>query len=102
MIGLNHLARGLPLVELNGKYGFINTKGDIAIPIVYSNAFSFSEGLARASLGSTWGFIDTTGKVVISMIYLGASDFKNGFALVYLSSTPVGYIDEKGTQYWEN
>lgn len=45
-------------VKLNGKAGFINTKGKEVIPFVYDDADSFSEGLAPVKNNELWGFIN--------------------------------------------
>jgi len=52
-------------IKENNKYGYVNEKGKIAIPIKYDTANDFSEGLAAVSLNGKWYFIDKTGKVVI-------------------------------------
>jgi translation initiation factor 6 (eIF-6) len=49
---------GLAGVEINGKYGFIDTKGNLVIPPVYDDAWHFSEGLARVEINGKWGYID--------------------------------------------
>ena len=39
-------SEGLASVEQNGKWGFINTQGEVVVPCIYDIAGSFSEGLA--------------------------------------------------------
>lgn len=39
------------LVELNGKYGYIDKKGELIIPAIYDKAFQFSEGAALVFMG---------------------------------------------------
>ena len=61
---------GLCLIQKDHKYGYINKKGKVIIPVIFEEAKPFSEGLA-AVLGRDsnnrlrWGFIDKTGKLVI-------------------------------------
>jgi hypothetical protein len=72
----------------------------------------FHEGLASVPTGENkWGFNDKEGKFVISPVYDKVGDFSNGLAPVYklIHTGPpaeeyklLGYIDAKGTQYWEN
>jgi hypothetical protein len=51
-------SEGLAPVEVNGKWGFIDTKGNMVIPAVYDSAGSFSEGLAQVKVNGKWGYID--------------------------------------------
>ncbi|MGO4106124.1 WG repeat-containing protein [Paenibacillus sp. YAF4_2] len=59
--------------EANGKYGYINEKGNVRIQPAYSTAFPFQNGRAivnnAADFGSEYGLIDTRGNVVIQTIY---------------------------------
>jgi len=52
---------GLALVYLNGKYGFIDTKGNTVVQPIYGGALPFSGGLALVYLNGKWGYIDTKG-----------------------------------------
>ena len=45
-------------VELNGKYGFINQKGEEITPLKYDWASSFKEGFATIELNRKYGFIN--------------------------------------------
>jgi hypothetical protein len=84
---------------MNGKWGYINVQGEIAIEPIYENAMPFSQGLA-AVLQSTkdgykWGFIDTNGKMVINPIYDKVSNFDNGYSTVYIYNKRLYYIINK-------
>lgn len=76
-------------------YGFINTKGDMVIPLKYYDALSFSEGVAKVSDGQKHGFIDKNDKLIIPLQFEEASSFKSGLASVYQGGK-CGYIDKKG------
>src|ERR1700761_2885479 len=52
-------------VEVNGKWGFINTSGRLVIPADFDFAWGFSEGLASAWKDGKAGYIDESGKFVI-------------------------------------
>jgi hypothetical protein len=54
-------SKGLALVELNGKWGYIDTKGALVIPGVYDKVCGFSEGFASVKLNGRYGRIDTKG-----------------------------------------
>ena len=77
---------GLAEVELNGKYSFTNTKGELIGNgnLWFDNAWSFREGLARVSLNSKWSFINTKGELIgdgnLWFDYVEASF--NGFKIV--------------------
>lgn len=58
---------GLACVKINNKYGYVNTRGRIAIPFKYSYAEKFIDGYAVAKgVGSDqfWRIIDTNGDEV--------------------------------------
>lgn len=74
----------------NVKYGFINTKGQIVVPLKYDNATDFTDGLAVVNqggriagtdfVGGKWGAIDITGNETVPLIYdkiLWATDGKH-------------------------
>lgn len=66
--------------------GYINTSGDVVIPLKYFSAKSFQEGLAAVAIREgeevKWGFIDESGKTVIPFKYSYAGYFENGLANV--------------------
>ncbi|TYQ29718.1 WG repeat-containing protein [Pseudanabaena sp. UWO310] len=101
--------------NLVGKYGFINTNGDLVIDPQYDIAFSFHEGMAIigvgehrkygdkldefASFAGKYGFIDKNGKIIINPIFEGVSYFKNGVARFsrYIGNEIYqGFIDKSG------
>ena len=62
-------SEGLAAVKKDGKWGYINTKGEIAIPITIDTDYGvgrFSEGLAYVTADDAHSFslIDTEGKIV--------------------------------------
>lgn len=97
--------------EGNLKWGFINTEGEVVIPLEYDGEGNFSEGLAgveKKDTVGTWkcGYINKKGEVVIPMEYEYVRDFTEGLALVGMatgekddSGWPLckwGYINTKG------
>ncbi len=68
---------GLMAYELNGKWGFVNTAGEVIIQNRFDNAKSFSNGLAAVCVDGKWGFIDSTGQIVIECQFFDA-DYFNG------------------------
>ncbi len=51
----------------DGKWGYMDTKGDIVIPCIYDAAEPFDDGLAWVRKGEKEGIIDTAGKEIIPL-----------------------------------
>lgn len=88
-------------VKEQGKWGFINRRGEIVIaPQFDGSYYRFSEGLAAVELKGKWGYIDRRGKWVIQPQYQGAEGFKHGIAAVRVGEWDEGggwrYIDRSG------
>lgn len=45
----------------NGKYGFINTNGEMTISCKYDDASNFREGLAVVKLDGKYGYVNKQG-----------------------------------------
>ena len=94
---------GCALIMQDGKWGYIDTKGDIVIPCVYTDASKFSEGLApvwKSGTANTWpseiGFINSKGEAVIPFgKYSNAGSFHDGLAVV-IANNKRGFIDKTG------
>ena len=56
---------GLARAKKNGKYGFINDKGNTIIDFRFENVGGFKYGLAKAKIDGQWGFINKSGEFVI-------------------------------------
>lgn len=107
---------GLGEVEVNGKWGFINSAGRIAIKPKFNEVTPFSEGIAMARSGAiitdmdgaflglygTWSYIDKKGRIVHKM---EGDGFSEGLAAVCVTGklttiltggAKFGFIDRKG------
>jgi hypothetical protein len=96
--------------EVGTLHGYMNEKGEIAIPATFEQAGPFSEGLAAVKLGGKIGFIDATGKMVIApqffhrkrlweVSFRHAPQFHGGLApvsLIEADDALIGYIDKTG------
>ena len=60
------------------NYGFLNTKGEIAIPCQYKSATDFSEGLAFVKDDSGWHIIDKQGAVLGTLADKDIKEWKLG------------------------
>jgi hypothetical protein len=120
------LSEGLLAVQKDEKWGYLNMEGEIAVPIIYSYAENFKDGLAVAGMeigveirrknraGSgikvKYGMIDKTGKEIIPFEYdriLNDNNFKFGEAVFVGKFIPdsngemirkFGYINRPGEE----
>ena len=91
-------SEGLAAVrEVDGKWGFIDSTGRIAIACEYEavGEQGFSSGLAAVKLDNKWGFIDTAGDIAIPCEYDILFEFVDGFA-VAAKDSKCGVIDKSG------
>lgn len=44
-------------MKINGKWGYIDTRGNIIIPLQFEEADQFSEGMAAVKVAGKWGYI---------------------------------------------
>lgn len=85
-------------VKKNGKTGFRDLDGNIAIKPIYDNAEMFSEGLSTVQIGNKYGLIDEKGRYVLplrDMEYLGS--VHNGLAS-FRANDKYGFIDTTGQE----
>jgi hypothetical protein len=74
---------GLASVRQNGKWGFVNRRGEFEIEPEFDGVAGFSEGLAAVRVGpDNWGYIDRDGRMVILPQFLLAGSFSHGVAAV--------------------
>ncbi|MEG0798795.1 MAG: WG repeat-containing protein, partial [Acidaminococcaceae bacterium] len=84
------LSEGLAWVQIKSntnpgndvKCGYIDEAGKVVIPLEYSYADDFQEGLALVKKDGKLSFIDKTGKTVIPIEYGNARSFSEGLAAV--------------------
>lgn len=73
----------LHVVSRNGRYGFVNHKGEIVIQCKWMNVDNFYDGLAPVDDSSgKWGYLDMNGNRVIPCTWDAASPFEDGMAVV--------------------
>lgn len=81
-------------------YGYINEKGQEIIPLIYTDAYDFSEGLALVYQEDDFGFIDVNGNMVLAKLnekFKRVNNaFSNGLLVVYDNNNQGGFIDTKG------
>jgi len=79
---------GLAAVVYEGKWGFINTKGEIVIPFEYEDVTSFSNGKAAVLMDGYWGYVDTAGEFVV------LPEFEQAGAFYKLNGRPIALAKE--------
>ncbi|MDE5770525.1 MAG: WG repeat-containing protein, partial [Ruminococcus sp.] len=72
------LNNGWIAYEENGKWGFVNTNGEIVVEPSYQCAKSFSNGMAAVYNGTKWGFINEQNQLVIDYQFINADYFNSG------------------------
>lgn len=90
----------------NGKFGFIDFKGNVVIEPNFDNVQDFSEGLALVSLNGNRVFINETGETVITpKNFEPINGFTEGLARGNVTNRErytKGYIDKSGKLVIDN
>ena len=73
---------GLAKVSKANKYGYVDQKGNLIVPLIYDEALTFNEGKAAVKKENRWGYLDNTGKVVVEPYYEDAGSFHDSLAYV--------------------
>jgi len=91
---------GLIAVRENGKWGFINLKGEYVIDPQFADARSFSNGLAAVFDGKKWGFINKDCELAIAYQFNDVGYFNKQGCCMVLNEE----LDPKGKvvkTYWQ-
>lgn len=79
---------GLAAVTYEGKWGFVNTKGEIVVPFEYDDVTSFSNGKAAVLMDGYWGYVDTSGEMIV------LPEFEQAGAFYKLNGRPIALAKE--------
>ena len=88
---MRRFSEGFAATEINGKWGYINEKGFLAIDPQFSQAEPFSDGLAPVRLNEMWGIINTKGKYLLIPTHEGLGRYSQGL-MAYLDNGKWGFI----------
>lgn len=78
----------------DGKWGYVNTSGEVVIEPAYDDARSFSNGLAAVYKDGKWGFIDKDNSVIIDFAFFDVGYFNSeGTTMVCTKVTDVKVPD---------
>jgi hypothetical protein len=92
-------AQDLRPKERNGKYGYVNNKGEFIIQPQFYSAGQFTDGFAtvQTKKNGKYGLIDKAGNFVIKpKLDWGGVEFSEGLAVVRINGK-FGYIDKTGS-----
>ncbi|MDE7344530.1 MAG: WG repeat-containing protein, partial [Alistipes sp.] len=91
--------------RFEGKWGFLDYEGNVAIPFGFVDAHSFQDGVAAVAVEGKyypkWGFIDARGNTVVPFRYYEVNNFREGLAVVGRVIDGVvryGFIDSDGNE----
>lgn len=74
---------GLTAVCIGGKWGFVNTEGELVIDCQYEDAKVFANGAAPVKQNGKWGYIDEKNNMIINPVFVDAHVFnEDGTAFV--------------------
>jgi hypothetical protein len=102
-------SEGLGVVSKDGKYGAVNTNGDIVIPFEYKIIGEFNDSAAYiVDENDKFGYVDNTGEIfidinypVIKDPYVRINNFSEGLCIIQTSPDECICIDKTGSVIWE-
>lgn len=84
---------GCAAVCKDGKWGFVDTDGELRIDYTYKDAGSFQNGFAPVCMDGKWGYIDEEGNLVIEAEFMEATHFSS-------EGTAAVKVLEQGEEKW--
>jgi len=93
---INEPTEDFYLVAKDGKYGFLNKKGEVVVSLKYTDALPFKQGVAAVGIDGNWFFIDKTGKQIFINRFNNVSSFSDSLCAVTQDGEFWGYIDMTG------
>lgn len=96
--GMKGYQEGLLSIKANGKWGYLDTEGKVAIDPKYDKATVFNGKYASAQIGGLFYVLDKSGnetKVTIPSLHM-IKEFKEGLAPYVLEDKKTGFIDPTG------
>ncbi len=96
--GGDHFCEGkASVVHVDGRSGFLNLTGVLAIPTMFRGLSEFHDGVCAIGADRGVGYIDHSGKWLIPPRFLIAMPFSEGRAFVSDDGETFRMIDAKGT-----
>jgi len=79
----------------DGKNGYLDLRGKVAIPFIYEAGSRFSSGLAAVKKDGKWGYVDADGQLIIPFEFDKAGEFASGLAPAKVGNR-TGFINTSG------
>jgi hypothetical protein len=92
---VSSLQEGAAIVQVEGKYGFVNEQGQKICRPIYDEVHLYSHGYAAVKKHNKWSYINKLGKRLTALRYDWVSDFDNGIAIVQHEGK-WGLLNEQG------
>ncbi|OXM85557.1 WG repeat-containing protein [Paenibacillus rigui] len=93
---------GMAVVQVHGRYGLIDAKGNFVVQPIYDSISSFSEGRAVVIDSQGFKLMDESGRIVTRKPYAYISTLTNGRAMFYVmpegGTSLYGYLDNQGNE----
>ena len=85
---------GYAAVCKDGKWGFVNSDGELAIDYLFDDVRNMTNGFAAVCQDGLWGYIDSSGNLVIDHIFIEATDISE-------QGTAAVKQEDDGEQVWK-
>lgn len=96
---IKYFVEGLAEIEINGKFGFIDTLGKEVIPPIYQKTiWEFVNGRAAVMQNDKWGCIDNKGKVIIPFVYDEVGVYDEPPMILVHNNEKLAFFDIDGKQ----
>ena len=96
---VNIFTFGLAAVRKNKKWGFIDGKGKLVIPMIYDNVDYFTQNnLSTVVKNTKSGFIDKSGKEIIPIIYDDARSEQLDNIVIVKKNNKWAFFNNQGKQ----
>ncbi len=86
----------LPVEFSDGKWGYINSEGELVIEPKFEKAWAFKEGLAVVLYKGKYGAINREGEFVIEPRFIDLTGPSEGLFAFALKKGRMGYMDTEG------
>ena len=98
---ISDFQNGIAAAAKNGKFGYIDTKGNTVIDFIYEDAWSFNDGsIAPVRIEKRYGYLNKKGEIVIERQFNEARPVVNGIAVATNGRLVKAWSEERG-EYME-
>jgi len=94
-----------PVIGSSGKWGYINSKGELIIDFIFDHAGFFTDGVAIINQNDKYGLIDPDGNIIIEPQYTYIGSFSEGLAHVVKQDGDIlrhGFINVNGEAFYKD